>query len=234
MTRRSRNKSIDKAAQGQAMLRILIADDHAVIREALRGLLARRSDWHVCGEASTGREAVELARCLRPDIAILDLSMPELNGFEAAAQLRKALPNTEVLIFTMHETEDLVRQVIAAGARAYLLKSDAVKHIEAAVEALAQHKPYFASSVSEIMFNALKRSAADDGAIDFAREPLTGREREIVQLLAEGISNKQISGRLGMAVATVQTHRARIMRKLNVRSIAELVRYAVRNKIIEP
>lgn len=216
------------------MVRILIADDHAVIREALRGLLARRSDWHVCGEASTGREALELARRLRPDIAILDLSMPELNGFEASAQLRKALPNIEILIFTMHETEDLIRQVIAAGARAYLLKSDAVKHIEAAVEALAQHKSYFASSVSEIMFNALKRSAADDGKIDFTREPLTAREREIVQLLAEGISNKQISGRLGLAVATVQTHRATIMRKLNVRSIAELVRYAVRNKIIEP
>ena len=131
------------------MLRILIADDHDIIRESLRGLLSRRADWQICGEATDGREAVEMAKRLRPDIALLDLSMPILNGLEATLQIRKALPKTEVLVFTMHETKDLVRQAMSAGARGYLLKSDATTHIEAAIDTLAKHNSYFAPSITK-------------------------------------------------------------------------------------
>ena len=214
-------------------MRILIADDHAVIREALRGLISQRADWQLCGEARNGREAVELAKSLRPDIVVLDLSMPELNGLEATRQIRKLLPKAEVLAFTMHDTEDLVTQVIAAGARGYLLKSDAMAHLAHAIEALAQHKPFFAPAVSQIMLDAVAGSAKGGGYGEFERETLTPREREIIQQLAEGKNNKTISTALGLSVTTVQTHRAAIMRKLDVKSIAELVRYAVRNKIID-
>jgi DNA-binding NarL/FixJ family response regulator len=215
------------------VLRILIADDHAVIREALRGLLSERPDWQLCGEAGNGREAVELARRLRPDVVVLDISMPELNGLEATRQIRKLLPGAEILIFTMHDSEDLMAQVIAAGARSYLLKADAVSHLGHALDALAQHKPYFAPAVSQMMLDAVARGSdgASGGAID--QRALTDRECEIIQLLAEGKSNKAISGLLDLSVTTVQTHRAAIMRKLDIKSIAELVRYAVRNKIID-
>ena len=215
------------------MVRILIADDHAVIRESLRGLISQRSDWHLCGEARNGREAVALAKSLRPDVVVLDLSMPELNGLEATRQIRKLLPKAEILIFTMHDTEDLVTQVIATGARGYLLKSDAMSHFGPAIDALAQHKPYFAPTVSQIMLDAVAGSAKERAATDREQESLTPREREIIQLLAEGKSNKMISAALGLSVTTVQTHRAAIMRKLDIKSIAELVRYAVRNKIID-
>jgi len=214
-------------------VRILIADDHAVIREALRGLISQRPEWQLCGEARNGREAVELAKSLRPDIVVLDLSMPELNGLEATRQIRKLLPKAEILAFTMHETEDLVTQVIAAGARGYLLKSDAMAHLGHAIEALAQHKPFFAPAVSQIMLDAVAGGARTDGSGGIERETLTPREREIIQLLAEGNNNKTISAALGLSVTTVQTHRAAIMRKLDIKSIAELVRYAVRNKIID-
>jgi DNA-binding NarL/FixJ family response regulator len=217
----------------QSVVRILIADDHAIIRESLRSLLSRRPDWQICGEATNGREAVSAAKQSRPDVVILDLSMPDLNGLEATLQIRKALPSTEILIFTMHHPEDRVRQIIAAGARGYLIKSDAVAHLEAAIEALAQHKPYFTSKVTQIMLDTVRAATGRSGVAIFGAEPLTAREREIVQLLAEGKSNKQISGLLGLTVATVQTHRTTIMHKLGVSSVAELVRYAVRNKIIE-
>jgi DNA-binding NarL/FixJ family response regulator len=215
------------------VVRILIADDHEVIRLSLRSLIASRDGWQLCGEARNGREAVELAKALRPDIVVLDLSMPELNGLEATLQIRKALPKTEVLVFTMHDTDELVHQVIAAGARGYLLKSDAMALIEPAIDALAQHKPYFAPVVTQVMLDAVTSSDRSPSRRELDQEALTQREREIVQLLAEGKSNKMIATSLDLSVTTVQTHRAAIMRKLNVRSIAELVRYAVRNKIID-
>jgi DNA-binding NarL/FixJ family response regulator len=215
------------------MLRILLADDHQMIRQGLRQILEAHTDWQVCAEASTGRQAVELALKLRPQVVVLDLAMPELNGLEATRQIKKALPNTEVLIFTVHETEELTRDVLAAGARAYLLKSDASRQIVAAVEALAEHKPYFTWKVSKTMLDAyLKHGHADsEKAIGFNR--LTAREREIVQLLAEGRSNKAVSALLGISVKTVETHRAAVMKKLGINSIAELVRYAIRNSVIE-
>jgi len=215
-------------------VRILIADDHEVIRNSLCGLLSRRADWQICGMAANGREAVEMAKRLRPDIVVLDVSMPLLNGIEATFQIRKALPRTEILIITMHETRELVHQVMSAGARGYLLKSDTATHIEAAVEALAKHNSYFAPSITNIMLDAITATGESVGEPKVGPEPLTVREREVMQLLAEGKTNKQIASFLGLTVATVLTHRATIMRKLHLSSVAELVRYAVRNRVIEP
>lgn len=214
------------------MLDILLADDHDVVRRGLREVLESRADWRVCGEAANGREAVELALKLRPDVAVLDLSMPELSGLEATRRIRKALPETEVLIFTMHDAEQLVREVLAAGARGYVLKSDAARHLVAAVDALAQHKPFVTSRVAERIEDRLGKGGGDEGAVP--GDPLTSREREILQHLAEGRSNKEVAAALDISVKTVETHRASIMRKLGVNSIVELVHYAVRNKLIQP
>jgi DNA-binding NarL/FixJ family response regulator len=213
---------------------ILIADDHEVLRRGLRQLLEEQDGYFVCGEAATGRDAVELAKQLRPDVTILDLTMPDLNGLEAARQIKRAQPHTEILIFTMHESEELIRQVLSAGARGYILKSDATRLIIAGVEALAAHKPFFTSSVAEAILNVYLRShapAAEDAA---PASLLSPREREIAQLLAEGRGNKMIASLLNLSVKTVETHRSAIMRKIGTNSIAGVVRYAVRNKLIEP
>jgi DNA-binding NarL/FixJ family response regulator len=214
------------------MVSILLADDHDVMRRGLRHLVEEQPGWKVCAEATTGRQAVELAKEHKPDVAVLDITMPELNGLEATRQIRKALPNTEVLIFTMHENEELVRNVLAAGARGYLLKTDAGQHIVAAVEALSRHKPFFTSNVSEAMLDSFLRTTKAPEEVQFSRA-ITGREREIIQLLAEGKSNKKISAMLGISVKTVETHRASIMHKLGAKTIVDIVRYAVRNKIAE-
>jgi DNA-binding NarL/FixJ family response regulator len=221
------------------MTRIMLADDHEVVRKGLRVMLETRKGWEVCGEASNGREAVRLAAELQPDIAVLDLSMPELDGLEATRQIKREAPGTEVLVFTMHDTPRMVREVLAAGARGYVLKSDAVRHLFSAVEALSEHKPYFTSTVSEsILEGYLQFISGDDRrsaqvAAGGAPNPLTRREREIVQLLAESLTNKEIAARLSISVKTVETHRGAIMRKLGLSSIVELVYYALRNKIVE-
>ena len=221
------------------MTRIMLADDHEVVRKGLRVMLETRECWSVCGEASNGREAVRLAAELQPDIAVLDLSMPELDGLEATRQIKREAPGTEVLVFTMHDTPRMVREVLAAGARGYVLKSDAVRHLFSAVEALSEHKPYFTSTVSEsILEGYLQFVSGDDRAsaqkpAGGAPNPLTRREREIVQLLAESLTNKEIAARLSISVKTVETHRGAIMRKLGLSSIVELVYYALRNKIVE-
>ncbi len=219
---------------GAPMLRILIADDHEMIRRGLRDILEEHDGWEVCAEASNGRQAVELAQKSCPHVAVLDLAMPELNGLEATRHIKKALPNTEVLIFTMHEMEEQMRDVLSAGARGYLLKADAARHIVAAVEALAEHKPYFTWKVSKTMLDTYlaHRHASHEAAPVFNQ--LTPREREIIQLLAEGRSNKAVSALLGISVKTVETHRAAVMKKLGISSIAELVRYAIRNSVIQP
>jgi DNA-binding NarL/FixJ family response regulator len=214
------------------MLRILVADDHDIVRRGLTRLLEERAGWSVCAEAANGREAVELALEHRPAVAVLDLTMPELNGLEATRRIRQALPDTEVLIFTMHESEELVRNVLAAGARGYLLKSDAARQLVPAVESLAQRKPFFAGRISEVLLEGFLESGRRNTAPS-TTDRLTSREREIVQLLAEGNSNKAIARRLDLSVKTVETHRAAIMRKLDLSSTAALVRYAVRNKLIE-
>jgi len=173
-----------------------------------------------------------LALALKPDVVVLDLSMPELNGLEATRQIRRELPRTEVLIFTMHETEQLIREVLAAGARGYVLKSDAGLHLNQAVEALSHHKPFFTAKVSQALLDAFLKSDAkpDEGSVF---RTLTSREREIVQMLAEGRSNKQIANKLSISVKTVETHRATVMRKLEINSIVELVHYAIRNQLVE-
>ncbi len=211
-------------------LRILVADDHHVVRTGLRTLLETKRGWQVCAEAANGREAVEMAGKLKPDVAVLDIGMPLLNGIEATRQIRKVSPETEVLILTMHDSEVMIQGVLEAGARGYILKDDADRNLLDAVEALRLHKPYLSSRVSA----AAPKTAlpAGEGSTP-ARRRLTPREREILQLLAEGKGNKEIAEFLGISVKTAETHRANIMLKLNFHSITELVRYAVRNQIIQ-
>lgn len=215
-------------------LRILLADDHEVVRQGLRAILSQRFDLEVCGEASTGREAVDQALQLRPNIAVLDFGMPELNGLEATRQIKQALPKTEVLLLTMHDAEQLVREVLAAGAKGFVLKNDAGRMLLSAIDALRNGQPFFSSQVSEVVLSGFlsPQAAAEDLASGKAR--LTSREREIVQLIAEGKSTKEVADRLGISVKTAETHRANIMRKLNLSSLADLVRYAIRNQIAQP
>ena len=213
------------------MIRILVADDHAIMRRGLRGLLETHADWHVCGEAGNGREAVEMTIRLAPEVVVLDLTMPELNGLEAAKAIRAAVPDTEILIFTMHESEELIRAALASGVRAVVVKSDVEGHLLAAVESLLRHDVYFSSRVSETLRDALLRAPAEEVS-GTAPATLTEREQEVTRLLAEGQSNKEVATALAISVRTVETHRASIMRKLEIKSIVELVHYAVRHNLV--
>jgi DNA-binding NarL/FixJ family response regulator len=215
-------------------LRILIADDHDVMREGTRAVIEREQDWQVCGLASTGREAVAQASKLQPDIIIMDMTMPELNGLDAAVQIKRLLPRTEILMFTGHETDSLIREAFEAGVKSFIFKSEAHHYLVEAIQSLSRHKPFFTNNVSEILFSNILNRA--DGHRD-ATEPgqrVSPREREIVQLLAEGKTNKDVAESLGISVRTAETHRASILRKLNLDSMASLVRYAIRNNIVEP
>jgi DNA-binding NarL/FixJ family response regulator len=207
--------------------RILIADDHPVVRSGLRQVLEAQPRCEVIAEASDGKEAIVKAIETKPDIAVVDYSLPLVNGVEVTRQIRQRLPKTEVLIFTMHDNDDLLRDLLNAGARAYVLKTDAKQHLLGAIEALASHRPYFTSNVSEALLKSFLTKAKPAGS------PLTNRERGIVQLIAEGHMNKDIAIQLGISLKTVETHRAAIMRKLDLRSSADLVRYAIRNRIVE-
>lgn len=213
-------------------LKILIADDHDIVRKGLRMLLEEHPGWQVCGEARSGREAVEKSIQFSPDVLVIDVSMPDLNGLDATRQIRKACPRIEVLVITHHDSDEVAAEVLDAGARGYVLKSDSDKDLVHAVEALSHHKPFFTSRVTEI-FLANRGSRVTDPA-DSMRSRLTMREREILQLLAEGKSTKEVASALRIATKTSDTHRTNIMRKLNVHSVAELVRYAIRNKVVEP
>jgi DNA-binding NarL/FixJ family response regulator len=209
------------------LIRILIADDHAVVRSGLRAILEAHADWEVVAEASDGKEAISKAIEAQPDIAVIDYSLPVVNGIEVTRQIRARLPKTEVLIFTMHDNQALIEELLKAGARGYLLKSDAKANLIGAIEALAAHKPFFTANVSEALLKSYVEGSKG------AASPLTGRERTVVQLIAEGHSNKEIAQLLGISHKTVETHRAAVMRKLNLSSSAALVRYAIRNKIAE-
>lgn len=212
----------------RAVTRILIADDHEVVRSGLRKILETQPGWEVVAEAADGKEAVAKAIETVPDIAIIDYSLPTLNGLEVTRQIRRRLPRTEVLVFTMHEDDALVTELLHAGARGYLLKSDASRYLIAAIDSLASRKPFFSSSVSEALLQSfIARRGREVSA-------LTPRERQIVQLVAEGYTNKAIAQLLNISLKTVETHRAAVMRKLNLASSAALVRYAIRNRLIEP
>jgi len=213
-------------------LRILIVDDHAVVRRGIRSLLESHNGWEVCGEATTGRDAVEQSRRLKPDIVVMDLSLPELNGLDATWQILKDRPATEVLVLTMHHSEELARDALQAGARGYVLKSDADENLITAVDNLRQHKPFLTSTVTDFVLDDYVRWA--DVAQDDLASVVTAREREIIQLVAEGQSNKEVASTLGISVKTIEAHRANIMRKLHIRSVSDLVRYAIRNKIVQP
>lgn len=195
-------------------------------------MLKSQPGWEVVDEAITGREAVEKAERLKPDVVILDISMPVLNGLEAARQIRKTLPRTEILILTMHHSEKLARIVLDAGALGYLSKSDAVRDVVTAVEFLRQHRPFFSSPVARMVLEGFLKP--NRGGVDARGDGLTHREREIVQLLVEGKTNKKVAQVLDISVKTAETHRTNIMRKLGLRNMSDLVHYAVRNDIIVP
>ena len=215
------------------MVSILLADDHAIMRRGLRGLLETHEDWQVCGEAGDGRQAVELSVTLKPEIVVLDVSMPELHGLEAARQIHAAVPGTEIVIFTMHESEELIRQALSAGVRAVVVKSDVEGHLIAAVESVLRHDVYFSPKVAETLRNALLRTP-EGGVSALTSGKLSEREREVTRLLAEGKNNKEVATALALSVRTVETHRANIMRKLELNSIVGLVHYAVRHQLIHP
>jgi DNA-binding NarL/FixJ family response regulator len=216
------------------MIQILLADDHDVVRRGIRNLLEVKKDWQVVGEARDGVEAVDQALKLKPHIAILDLQMPRLGGLEAAKKIRASLPKTEILIFTMHDTEELVRLSLAAGARGYVLKSDVDRYLISAVESLIEHKPFFTSHVAETILTGFLRGNQDSPSENHPAKPLTERELQVVKLVADHKSSKEIANTLGISVKTVESHRSSIMRKLGVNSTVELVRFAIRNHIVEP
>lgn len=220
------------------MLRILIADDHELARRGIRALLESHPGWEVCGEAKDGRETVELAASIRPDIVLLDIGMPNLNGLEAARQILTSSPEVAILILTMHDSDNVVREVLRAGARGYLLKTDAGRDLVAAVEALQLQRTFFTTRVSQMVLDGfLDRQTRMPDAIskddDRAGDALTSREREVIQLLAEGKTSKEVAVTLNLSVKTAETHRTNLMRKLGLHSVADLTRYAVRNGIVQ-
>jgi len=215
-------------------LRLLLADDHEIVRQGLRSMLEAQRDCQVIGEAADGRQAVTMTKELNPDVVILDIGMPSLNGLEATRQILKLRPQTKVLILTMHESDSVIREVLDAGARGYILKTDAGRDLVSAVESLRRNKTFFTSRVSQMILDGFLKgdSRPPDSLPGSVR--LTPRQREIVQLLAEGKSSKEVAVALELSVKTAETHRANIMRKLDCHSVSEVVRYAIRNKIIEP
>ena len=215
-------------------LRILVADDHELVRRGIRGLLRFRRGWNVVGEAANGREAVEKATKLKPDVAIVDISMPDLDGLQATREIREVAPGTSVVILTMHESDQMVRRVLEAGALGYVLKSDLAAHLVKAVKNVSGGKLFLTPRVSDIVLNGFLKNANQPEPKENSRARPTPREVEIIRLLAEGNSNKKIAADLGITIRTVETHRAKIMLKLGLHSLAELIRYAIRTEIVPP
>jgi DNA-binding NarL/FixJ family response regulator len=209
------------------MTRILIADDHPVVRTGVRRTLEDHPNWSVVAEAADGKDAIAKAIATKPDVAIVDHALPLISGIEVTRQIRQRAPSVEVLIFTMHDSDNLLRDLLEAGARGYVLKSDTGEHLISAVQSLAARKPYFASQACEGLLKAFLTHARQFD------QPLTSRERGIVQLVAEGHSNKEAAAVLNVSIKTIETHRSSIMRKLDLTSSAALVRYAVRNHLVQ-
>jgi DNA-binding NarL/FixJ family response regulator len=214
-----------------AKARVLIADDHEVVRQGILSLVKMLNQFEVCGEAMDGRDAVQKAKELRPDIVIIDIGMPQLNGLDATRQIMRERPSTKVLVLTMHDSEQVVREVLEAGARGYLLKSDAGRDLVSALEALQLNKTFFTTKISEMVLASFLNSRTMEPTPSNALG-LTSREREVIQLVAEGKSTKEVAVTLGLSVKTADTHRSNLMRKLGVHSVSELVLYAIRNNII--
>jgi DNA-binding NarL/FixJ family response regulator len=217
-----------------ASLRLLVADDHDVVRKGVRALLEEQPGWEVVAEASNGREVVEKAKRLRPDVTILDLIMPELNGLEAAREILKSVP-TKILILTVYDSDPLIQQTLEAGAQGYVLKSDAGWDLVSAVDALRRNKTFFTPKVAQMVLEGYlgrpsKTNEDDSNKVGLL---LTARQRQILQLLAEGKSSKEVAAALNISVKTAETHRANIMRRLDYHSVSELVRYAIRHHVIE-
>jgi DNA-binding NarL/FixJ family response regulator len=213
-------------------LRILVADDHELIRHGIRELLRVRPGWTVIAEAANGQEAVAKTNKLKPDVAILDVSMPDLDGLQAARQIRDASPNTKVVVLTMHESDQMVRRVLDAGALGYVLKSDLAANLVKAVKDVSAGKLFLTPRVSDIVLKGFLKNANHSGPAEQTRAKPTPREVEIIRLVAEGKANKVIAANLGITIRTVETHRARIMVKLGLHSLAGLLHYAIRQKIV--
>jgi DNA-binding NarL/FixJ family response regulator len=215
-------------------MQILVADDHDVVRRGLKSILQPQPGWEVCAEAPNGREAVTLTEKLKPDVVVMDISMPDMNGLEAARRIKKSCPKTEIVILSVHYTDRLVREIVDAGAKGYILKSDADRDLVIAIEAVSNHRSFFTTRASEILIDGFRHRGQAPDPHSLLKGRLTAREREIVQLLAEGNSSKDVATTLGISIKTAETHRSNIMRKLELHSVSELVLYAVRNQIIEP
>jgi DNA-binding NarL/FixJ family response regulator len=217
-------------------LRILIADDHEVVRHGLCTLLQTREGWEICGEARDGREAVEMAKLLKPDVVILDIGMPNLNGLAATRQLAQQNPDQKIIVLTITDSDQVIREALDAGARGFVLKSDAARDLVSAVEALQRDRMFFTPRVNDMVLAGFldKSDSASRGDDSASRSPkLTPREREVIQLLAEGKSSKEVACLLNLSTKTAETHRSNIMRKLDFHSIRDLVVYAVKNDIIQ-
>jgi DNA-binding NarL/FixJ family response regulator len=211
----------------------LIADDHEIVRHGLVALIKGHPDWVVCAESDNGNDAVAKAKELKPDVAILDIGMPVLNGFEATRQILRDNPGVKILILTLSDADELVRTVLDAGARGFLLKSDAARDLITAVEAMQHNRTFFTSRVSQIILAGYVGKTGSSSKQELTFPHLTPRESEVVQLLAEGRSTKEVACHLNLSVKTAETHRSNIMRKLGLHSVSELVLYAVRNNIIQ-
>jgi DNA-binding NarL/FixJ family response regulator len=218
-------------ARGTKGLRILVADDHELVRRGIRGLLRAQRGWKVAGEAVNGREAVEKANKLKPDVAIVDVSMPDLDGLQATRQIREVTPNTEVVVLTMHESDQMVRRVLEAGALGYVLKSDLAAHLVKAVKVVSAGKLFLTPTVSDIVLKGFLKTRNQPDPLENSQARPTSREVEIIRLLAEGKANKKIAAELGITIRTVETHRANIMLKLGLHSLTELIHYAIRHGI---
>ena len=214
-------------------LRILVVDDHDLMRLGVRALLGAHEGWEICGEARNGREAISKTEFLKPDIVIMDITMPEMNGLEAARRIRKTFPSVELLILSVHYSDQLIREIVTAGVRGFLVKGDSERDLISAVEALSKHKSFFTPRATDVIIHQLQGNGPRTEDEELTGHRLTPREREIIQLLAEGRSSKEVAESLSISVKTAETHRANIMRKLEIHSVSELVRYAVRNQIIE-